>query len=51
MEFNVLNNIDIVRENIRTVTLRKTKNLIPPSTSTILKDLPTKDMGDNPEEL
>lgn len=51
MEFNVLNNIDVVRENIRTVTVRKTKNLVPPSTSTILKDPPKEEIGDNPKEL
>lgn len=51
MEFNILNNIDVIRENIRTVTLRKTKNLVPPSTSTILKDPPEKEIADHPKEL
>lgn len=47
MEFNVLNNISEIKENIQHVISRRKRNIIPQEgTSFLLKDPPKKDVSD-----
>lgn len=43
MEFNVLNNIDVIKENIQSVIARR-KNIVPQKPPLILQDPPKRNI-------